>query len=220
MPTIYLIGDSTVQASAPPFRGWGWALPRFTAEGVAVENHGLSGTSTKSFMDQGLFAPVEEKLQPGDLLMMQFGHNDEKDKPDLHTDPWGSYTENLTFYAESALRKGALPLLLTSVSRRIYVGEGNLLYTHGEYPAAVKALAAARGWPVIDLEALSRRLYLSLGEEGTAALFVRLAPGENPDFPDGHNDLTHFNAEGAMRIAELAAWAMREDARLKEYVRS
>ena len=219
MPVIYLIGDSTVQSSAPPFRGWGWALEQYTAPGIRVENHGLSGSSTKSFMDAGLFAPVEEKLAPDDVLMMQFGHNDEKDQSDLHTEPWGSYQENLTRYAEAAERRGALPVLLTSVSRRIYVGGGSLLYTHGEYPAAVKELAARRGWPVIDLEGLSRQLYLSLGEEGTAELFVRLAPGENPDFPDGHNDLTHFNADGAARIAALVAGGMAEDQRLRPYVK-
>ena len=55
----------------------------------------------------------------------------------------------------------------------------------------------------------SRALYLSLGEERTAELFVRLSPGEHPDFPEGHNDMTHFNAHGAKAIAGLVAEGMR-----------
>ena len=84
-----------------------------------------------------------------------------------------------------------------------------MLYTHGEYPRAVRKLAEEQGIPLIDLKKESRELYLSLGEEKTAELFVRLAPGENPDFPDGHDDKTHFNAYGADRICSLVAEGMR-----------
>ena len=87
MPTIYVIGDSTVEDNKPPFRGWGWALPEFLAEGVALRNHAISGRSTRSFLDEGRFDPVREAMQPGDVLMIQFGHNDEKDDPERHTDP-------------------------------------------------------------------------------------------------------------------------------------
>ncbi len=218
MPAIWIIGDSTVEDNQPPFRGWGWALPQFVGDGVRVENHALSGCSSRSFMEQGLFEPIEKAISKGDMLLIQFGHNDEKDD-ERHTDPDTTFKEELWKYCQFALDRGAQPVLLTPVSRRFFVGGGSLLYTHGEYPAAVKELAARRGWPVIDLEGLSRQLYLSLGEEGTAELFVRLAPGENPDFPDGHNDLTHFNADGAARIAALVAGAMAEDQRLRPYVK-
>ena len=84
-----------------------------------------------------------------------------------------------------------------------------MLYTHGEYPRAVRKLAEETGIPLIDLKKDSRELFLDLGEEKTAELFVRLAPGENPDFPDGHDDKTHFNAIGADRICSLVADGMR-----------
>ena len=87
MPTIYIIGDSTVEDNTPPFRGWGWALPEYVAPGVRVANHAMSGRSSLSFMNEGRFAPVEEGMQPGDLLLIQFGHNDEKDDAERHTDP-------------------------------------------------------------------------------------------------------------------------------------
>ena len=60
MPTIWIIGDSTVEDNKPPFRGWGWAIPQFAAEGVTVRNHGLSGRSTRSFRDEGLFKASTE----------------------------------------------------------------------------------------------------------------------------------------------------------------
>ena len=208
MPVIYLIGDSTVDDNKPPFRGWGWALPRYVKEGVEVRNYALSGTSTRSFRELGLWEPVERGLSRGDLLLIQFGHNDEKDD-DRHTDPETTYPQNLWRYCEAALVKGARPVLLTPVSRRFFAGGGTMLYTHGEYPRAVRKLAEEKGVPLIDLKKDSRELYLSLGEEKTAELFVRLAPGENPDVPQGHDDRTHFNAAGADRICSLVVDGMR-----------
>ena len=219
MPRIYIIGDSTVENNTPPFRGWGWALPEYLAEGVEVINIAKSGCSTRSFMDQGRFQPAKEGLRQGDVLMIQFGHNDEKDDNDLHTDPDTSYRAMLRMYCREAMQRGALPVLLTPVSRRIYVGGGELLYTHGEYPAAVKKVAEELNVPCLDLKMASRALYLSGTEEETAQLFVRLAPGEHPDFPDGHDDKTHFNADGARKIAGLVADMMGKEPRLQRFVK-
>ena len=209
MPVIWIIGDSTVEDNRPPFRGWGWALPKYLLDTVPVRNLALSGRSTRSFWDQGLFSLAEQGMQKGDILLIQFGHNDEKDTPDLHTDPDSTYPEFLMRYCNIAREKGALPVLMTPVSRRFFVGGGSLLYTHGEYPRAVRELAAREQIPLCDLKKDSRALYISLGEEATAALFVRLAPGEHPDFPEGHDDKTHFNAGGATIIAGLVAKELR-----------
>ena len=208
MPAIFIIGDSTVEDNIPPFRGWGWALPEYVREGVKVRNFARSGRSSRSFREEGLFEPVEKEMQAGDLLLIQFGHNDEKDD-ERHTDPDTTFPEELWRYCEAALNKGAQPVLLTPVSRRFFVGGGSLLYTHGEYPRAIRRLAAEKNVPLCDLKQDSRELYISLGEEKTAALFVRLAPGEHPDFPDGHDDKTHFNAYGAKTMARLVAEEMR-----------
>ncbi len=209
MPVVYLIGDSTVDDNQPPFRGWGWALPRYVREGVTVRNLALSGRSSRSFREEGLFAPAEKDLASGDLLLIQFGHNDEKDD-ERHTDPDTTFREELWRYCAFALERGAQPVLMTPVSRRFFVGAGSMLYTHGEYPRAVRELAAEKGVPLIDLKKASRELYLSLGEEKTAELFVRLKPGENPDYPEGHDDRTHFNAYGADVICRLVVGGMRE----------
>lgn len=219
MATIWIIGDSTVEDNKPPFRGWGWAIPRHAAEGVTVRNHGLSGRSTRSFRDEGLFVPVQEGMQEGDLLLIQFGHNDEKEDAERHTDPDSTYPEFLAWYCDEALQRGTQPVLITPVSRRWWLSDTDMLYTHGEYPAAVRKLAAERNIPLVDLKAASRALYLSLGQEKTAELFVRIAKGENPDFPEGHDDKTHFNAYGAERIAELVVDGLRQDERTRRYVK-
>ncbi len=220
MPTIWLIGDSTVDSGQEPFRGWGYAMPEYAAEGVTVRNCARSGRSALSFREEGLFQPVQEGMQPGDLLLIQFGHNDEQDLPELHTDPLTTFPELLSWYCDEAIARGALPVLVTPVSRRYYIsGIGMLLYTHGEYPAAVRKLAADRALPLVNLKAKSRAKYNGVGEEATGELFERDHKGENPNFPDGHNDLTHLNARGAMQIAALVAEDLRADPRTAAFVR-
>lgn len=204
MPTIFIIGDSTVEDNTPPFRGWGWALKNYVAAGCTVKNYACSGCSSRSFFEKGLLDPVKKEIRAGDLLLIQFGHNDEKDD-ERHTDPENTFPAFLRHYCRTAAEKEATPVLITPVCRRYFVGDGGLLYTHGEYPLAVRNVAREDGIALCDLNRDSRKLYLTLGEEKTAELFVRLQPGEHPDFPDGHDDRTHFCAVGAERIARLLA---------------
>ena len=216
--TIYIIGDSTVEDNKPPFRGWGWALPEFVKEGVSVKNCALSGTSSRSFRTKGLFAPVEEHIGPGDLLLIQFGHNDEKPDAERATDPDSSFPESLWEYCTCALEHGATPVLITPVERRFFTADGGLMFTHGEYPLAVRTLAKRKQLPLINLHALTRQLYLEKGPDETAKLFVQLAPGENPDFPEGHDDKTHFNAYGAKVIAGIVAEELKKLPAAGEYM--
>lgn len=79
--TIYMIGDSTM--SNKPLegnnqeRGWGHVLGSFFTEDVRVENHAMNGRSSKSFIDEGRWKTVVNKIRPGDYVFIQFGHNDE-----------------------------------------------------------------------------------------------------------------------------------------------
>ena len=152
------------------------------------------------------------------MLLIQFGHNDEKDD-ERHTDPATTFPEHLMRYVNAAREKLALPVLLTPVSRRFFSEPTSLMYTHGEYPRAVRELAKKENLPLCDLEADSRKLYLSLGPDKTAELFVRLAPGENPDFPDGHDDKTHFNAYGAKEIVKLIVNELKQYPQCAAYLK-
>ncbi len=219
MARMFIIGDSTVEDNKPPFRGWGFGMPELVSDGVEVRNYALSGRSTKSFIDEGLFEPVQKEIGQGDVLLIQFGHNDEKDDQERHTDPYTSFVDNLTFFCKTAQDAGALPVLCTPVSRRLWAGDTSLLYTHGEYAGAVRTLSHILHLPLLDLETETRNLYLSMGKEKCADLFVVLAPGENPDFPDGHEDMTHFNEKGARTVAGIVAKCMLRDVRTEGYIR-
>lgn len=205
MRTIFIIGDSTVENGSAPFFGWGGQLARCLADD-RVENHAIGGRSSRSFWEEGRFGCVAERMAPGDLLLIAFGHNDEKDDPPRHTDPETTFPAYLTRYIDAARSRGATPVLCTSAERNYFVGdEVFLMYTHGAYPYAARLLARRLCVPLIDLEARTRALMCSLGPEGAGALFVRLAPGEHPDHPEGHIDKTHFNLYGARKVAGVVA---------------
>lgn len=199
MPTIWIIGDSTVEDNQPPFRGWGWALPKYVKEGVEVKNHALSGRSTRSFREEGLWTPVEQGLSAGDLLLIQFGHNDEKDDPVRHTEPFGSFQENLRFFIREARGRGAFPVLITPIARRLFDSEGHFLPgSHGEYPEAIRQVGREVQVPVADLTALTEKFLADLGDEASKPLFV---------WP---KDNTHLKYDGAVKMAELLCAQLRE----------
>ncbi|MDR1569540.1 MAG: rhamnogalacturonan acetylesterase [Oscillospiraceae bacterium] len=208
--TIYIVGDSTVEDGRAPFFGWGGQLARLLPDSIRVVNGAKSGRSSKSFRDEGLFDPICREIRARDLLLIQFGHNDEKDDAARHTDPDDTFPESLSLYMDAAESAGATPVLITSVSRCFFTDDGSLMYTHGEYPRAVRELARLRGAPLIDLHAATRALLIRLGAEESKSLFVNVEPGEYPELPDGWHDKTHFNMHGAQTVAELAASALRD----------
>ncbi|CAL9544189.1 Rhamnogalacturonan acetylesterase RhgT [Nocardiopsis dassonvillei] len=208
-PRLFVTGDSTASTYAAreaPRAGWGQALGLFLGGGATVDNRALSGASSKSFADLGLLDGVLADIRPGDHLLVSFGHNDSKsDDPARHTEPWSTYQEQLTVYINGARGRGARPVLVTSVERRRFTADGVPRESHGDYPAAMRALAEREGVPLVDLTALSLELWGRLGPEGTKGHFLWLEPGEHPDHPDGLQDNTHFQAHGAIEAARLVA---------------
>ncbi|WP_159942384.1 MULTISPECIES: rhamnogalacturonan acetylesterase [unclassified Nocardiopsis] len=208
-PRVFVAGDSTASTYAAreaPRAGWGQALGLFLGHGADVDNRALSGASSKSFADLGLLDALLADLRPGDRLLVSFGHNDAKSQdPARHTEPWSTYQEQLTVYLDGARERGARPVLVTSVERRRFTAEGAPRESHGDYPAAMRALGAREGVPVVDLTALSLELWGALGPEGTKEHFLWLAPGEHPNHPGGVEDNTHFQARGAVEVARMVA---------------
>ncbi|MGW7056581.1 rhamnogalacturonan acetylesterase [Streptomyces sp. NPDC054887] len=215
MRTVYIAGDSTAAdkyRSEAPESGWGTALPFFLHEHLRVSNHAVNGRSSKSFIDEGRLTPILDAVRPGDFLLVQFGHNDQKRAdPARYTEPWTSYREHLLQYVTGARARGALPVLLTSVERRRFDAAGTALPTHGEYPEAVRALAAERDVPLLDIAALSLALWQKLGPEASKEYFHWLAPGESPNYPDGVSDNTHFHPPGAIEVARMTARALKSE---------
>ncbi|MTE18495.1 rhamnogalacturonan acetylesterase [Streptomyces sp. TRM43335] len=211
--TVYIAGDSTAApktVGAAPEAGWGMALHAFLGHGWTVANHAVNGRSSKSFHDEGRLTPILEAIGPEDLLLVQFGHNDEKtEDPARGTDPHTTYREYLRRYIDGARERGARPVLLTPVERRRFDADGRARPTHGEYPAAMRALAAADGVPLVDVQAASLAEWDRLGPDGTLEIFLHLAPGDHPNHPDGKRDNTHFGPRGAIEVARMVARGLK-----------
>jgi lysophospholipase L1-like esterase len=208
---VVLAGDSTVApyvATAYPMSGWGAHLgaaltARTAPEALPIHVVDLAknGATTESHREEGLWAAVLDAVRAGDLVLLQFGHNDQKRE---HLDPWGGYTAALTRMIDEVREVGAQPVLCTPVARRHYA-DGELLHTHGDYPAAVIALSARLDVPLLDLNLRTRDLIESLGEEPSRRLFTQLPAGASTLYPDGVEDDTHFHVDGAITVAEIVA---------------
>jgi lysophospholipase L1-like esterase len=168
---------------------------------VAVLNVARGGATTESHREEGLWAALLAEAAPGDVVLLQFGHNDQK-RP--HLAPYGGYTTNLHRACDEVLDHGARPVLCTPVGRR-HFADGTLVSTHGDYPQAVRNLAMNRNLPLIDLTRQTEALYSELGEHDSMALFTHFAAGQHPLYPDGCVDDTHFSFTGAVRVADLVA---------------
>lgn len=212
-PTLHLVGDSTMAEkgnSGLPERGWGQALRAWVQPPWRLVDHAANGRSTKSFRDLGHWATLLAQLHAGDCVVIQFGHNDaKKEDPARYADPTTAYPANLRAFIAEVRARGATPILATPIVRRVWQPDGALENTHGAYPDAVRAVAAAEQVPLLDLEALTRRLLVELGPEGSKQLFMVFGPGEHPRLPLGKTDNTHLNEAGAPRVAALAVAEMR-----------
>jgi lysophospholipase L1-like esterase len=209
---IFMIGDSTMADKDPkaePERGWGQALQAFFNDTVKVSNHAVNGRSSKSFLDEGRWQIVFNSLQSGDYVIIQFGHNDQKQDEARHTDPHTSYKNNLEKYVTDTRAKGAFPILCTPIVRRKFDEKGVLVDTHGEYPDAVRQAAKELKVPLLDLQLKTKTLVSDLGPEKSKSLFLHAPPGAYPNRPDGVQDDTHLNPEGAAAVARMAVEEMK-----------
>ena len=204
--TVYLIGDSTIadkSARAFPETGWGTPFKTFFDSSVIIDNRARNGRSTRTFISENLWQPIEKRLMPGDYVFIQFGHNDEsKEKTDRYTSP-EDYKRNLRKFISETREKRANPVLLSPVTRRRFDKDGNVRETHVAYSLLVKEVATETNTPFIDLDTKSRELLQKFGEADSRYLFLQLAPGEHPNYPLGKDDNTHFNELGARLVAQL-----------------
>ena len=178
-PTIWMMGDSTM-ATYPkeraPLTGWGQVLNEYCKPGVKVENMALSGWSTTMFMKKedktgkSRFNTFVDRIKPGDYLIIQFGHNDQKKyAPKQYASP-EKYREFMMFFANEAKKRGATPVFATSVCRRRFA-DGKAVSNLAEYPDITRALAKENGIALVDLNAITREEYTKLGEEKSKELF-------------------------------------------------
>ena len=206
-PTVWVIGDSTASVYASdvyPRMGWAQPLQDYFAPACAKAlDMARSGRSSKSFYDEGLWTPVRDALRSGDFVLIQFGHNDEKtDDPLRFTDPSTTFKDYLSIFIDDALAKQATPILLTPIHRNNWSGN-EIRDTHGAYSVAIRELAAARQLALLDASLLTEQHFESLGPAATTALFMELAAGQFPNYPEGNSDNTHLQEGGARTVADL-----------------
>lgn len=234
IPTLYIIGDSTAAekdiSKGSTERGWGMVLQGFFDEGVKVENHAINGKSSRSFYAEGRWKVIADKLKPGDYVIIQFGHNDEKPKPDRHTDVGTTFDAHLEQYCLETLAKGATPILMSPVVRRnfylkppkqdddellrnsVFCGEcvnsDTIVDTHGPYALVAKRIATKLNVPYIDAGAITRNIEQSYGVEGSRRLHMWIDPNKYDWAPKGRQDNTHYNIFGAHIVAGALADAI------------
>ena len=218
--TLYIVGDSTVcvydedDEYAIPRAGWGMFLNEYTTESAEVENLALSGRSSKSFTQEDNYELLWKSIKPEDYLMIQFGHNDEKNEKEedienRYTDPLGDKESKGAFknylyecYIKPAQGIGAQVVLITPVARRWFDENGKVLNSHGKWSVAVRELAEELGLPLIDLSNISLDYYNELGVKETKILHSAYYDTEKGD---NGLDNTHFSRYGAMEISKLVA---------------
>jgi len=229
--TVFMIGDSTMAnkdtTGDKQERGWGMVLQQYFKSGVVVDNHAVNGRSSKSFIDEGRWQKVLDKIKPGDYVIIQFGHNDEKPALDRHTDPGTTFDANLSRFVLEAREKGAIPVLCDAVVRRNFyrkvdssvddeslrntvyedekVNSDTLIDTHGAYLLSPRNVAARLNVPFIKANQITHDLEQGLGVEGSRKLHMWFKPGEHPSVPKGRKDNTHYNIYGATVVAGLLA---------------
>ena len=195
--TVFIAGDSTVADQYTigdyyphdSYCGWGQMLSAFLPED-AVCNMAHSGLTSRCFMEDGHFDIVKKHMRPGDLMLIQFGHNDQKRRYLQADKEYPVYLEKI---CREAMALGAQPVLISPISRvpgKDAAGYFDLLYDHAQ---ANRALAEKLGIPFIDLHKYSFDLFVSMGEN-CRTLFM---------------DMTHSNDPGAFRMAGFIAGELK-----------
>ena len=237
--TIFMIGDSTMAnkdiSHDRKERGWGMALQCYFDDHVRIDNHAVNGRSTKSFINEGRWQKVLDRMKPGDYVIIQFGHNDEKPREELHTDPGSTFDYNLARFVRETREHGGIPILMNPVVRRNYFIEApandddeklrtttfkdgvkmvegdSLIDTHGLYRVAPRDVARRMNVLFVDANQLTHDLEQGLGREASKKLHMWFVPGEEPSVPAGRQDNTHYNIYGAHVVARLLADALCEE---------
>ena len=188
IPVVYILGDSTVCDQAlEPWNSWGQMLTRFFEPDIVVANHAESGESIRSSLGARRVDKVMSLIKPGDYLLMQFGHNDMKDRSPNALE---TYKSNLKKMVLETRAKGATPVLITSMERKAGINSDTL----GEYPETVRQVAREDNVALIDLHSVSKVLYKALGDNLDKA------------FQDG----THHNNYGSYELAKCVVEGIKD----------
>lgn len=207
--TVFLCGNSTVvDQEREPWASWGQMLPRFFDDNVAVANYAESGESANTFIAAGRLKRALKDARPGDWFFVEFGHNDQKQKGP-GKGAYYSFASSLKTFVDEARLKGCNIVFVTPTRRRAFDSYGSTINTHGDFPAAMREVAAREGVPVIELNDMTGRLYETLGTDDSKKAFVHYPMGTFEGQTHELADNTHFNPYGAYQVAKCVIEGMR-----------
>lgn len=197
IPTLYIVGDSTsTDQPLEPFNSWGQMITAFFKPAIGVANHGESGESLRGFLGERRWAKVMSVLKPGDYLLIQMGHNDQKEKGE-GVGAMTTYKADLKRMVAEARERGATPVVVTSMNRLTFGPDGKITNSLGDYPEAVRQAAAEERIALVDLNAMSKPFYEALGPVEAHLAFAG-------------KDTTHHDNYGSYELAKCVAQGLKD----------
>lgn len=215
--TIFITGDSTVvDAQYEPWASWGQMLPYFFVPNeVVIANYAESGETLKAFEDRHRIDKIWTQIKAGDYLFIQFGHNDQK----AGNSTKSGYRKRLREWILKAKELGAIPVLVTSMNRRVFDENNKIVNTLDDFPDAMREIAKEDKVDLIDLNVLSKTLFEAMGPKNAKKAFVHYPANSYPKQPTALADDTHFNTYGAYELAQCVVKSIVEqNLPLKKYI--
>ncbi|MEA5256147.1 rhamnogalacturonan acetylesterase [Arcicella aquatica] len=200
--TVFLAGNSTVvDQIQEPYAAWGQMIPRFfKAKDIVFANYAESGETIKSFAGAKRLDKVMSLMKAGDYFFIEFAHNDQKAGSGVEANT--TYKEFLRSYIQKTKEKGGIPVLVTSMLRRNFDDNGKIINTLGDFPDAMRQVAKDENVALIDLNAMSKVLFETMGPEKSMKAFVHYEANTFPEQTKAIHDNTHFSNYGAYEIAK------------------
>ena len=209
--TIFLCGNSTVvDQDSEPWASWGQMIPRWFDASIAISNHAESGLTARTFLGGNRLEKILTMMRPGDYVVCEFGHNDEKEhRPG--DGAWYHYVYNLKIFIDKVRQAGGHIIFCTPTQRRAWQSDNqHILDTHGDFPAAMRSVAEREQVPVIDLNGMTRTFFETLGFEGSKKALVHYPAHTYPNQDKPLADNTHFNPYGAYEVAKMVVMGMKK----------
>jgi lysophospholipase L1-like esterase len=201
VPTIFLIGDSTVcDQSKEPYNSWGQMFPRWFKPDVAIANHAESGETYRDSIGRRRLDKMLSVMKPGDWLIMQFGHNDQKQIAAGTGGPFTTYKTEIKRHVDAVRAHGGTPLIVSPMERRNFDDHGKIKPSLADYAAASRQAAQELGVAFIDLNAMSIPFYEALEAHGHDYSRRAFAGQDN----------THHQNYGSYELAKCIVQSIRE----------
>lgn len=207
---VFLCGNSTVtDQPTDPYTSWGQMATRWFDDSIVVCNHAESGLSARSFIASLRLDQVCSQMKRGDVVVCEFGHNDEKEHQP-GDGAWYHFAYNLKVFVDRVRKAGGEIIFCTPTQRRLYEADGRTIAdSHGDFVKAMRSVADREGVPVIDLNAMTKTFYETLGPDDSRRALVHYPANTFPGQDKALEDNTHFSPYGAYEVAKMVVQGLQ-----------